>query len=472
MALDKNGEVLARSDKGVPLHTPRPGWTQQDPADWIAAAEAGLAEVARAAGHRRVAALGLSGQMHGMVALDAADQVVYPAILWNDGRTAEQVEWIERAVGRRKLVGRSGNRAVPGFQLPKVLWLRQHEPAVFARVRHVLFPKDYLGLHLTGRRYAEPSDASGSGCFSMQAGEWDARTLSELDLNGELWPGLVRSNEVVGELGASLALRVGLEPGTLVVAGAGDNAAAAVALGLGSAGGRAVGSVSIGTSGVVQVPLPEPMPDPEGRVHLFADALGGYLLLGVTLAAGGSLRWYRDTFAPGRSYGELMRSASASKPGANGVTFVPYLAGERTPHNRADLRGSFNGLSLATSEGDIVRAVIEGVAYSLRDALDVMRPLLTTRSERFLATGGGAAGDLWLETIATLFDTPVARPLTSGGEAYEVGAAEGAAVLAWSGVGATVDTAPRSELVFEPDSGTRAALDDGFARYLDLSRPD
>ncbi len=471
VALGRDGAVVSRSDRPVPLDTPRPGWTQQDPADWLSAAEDGLSAVAAEVDPLRVAAIGLTGQMHGMVALDADDRVVYPAILWNDGRTASQVEEIERVVGRRTLVERTGNRPVPGFQLPKVMWLRENEPDAFTRVRHVLFPKDYLGLHLTGRRYAEPADASGSGCFDLATRNWSAEILGALGLGPGLWPGLLRSDEVVGELGSSLARRVGLVPGTPVVAGAGDNAAAAVGLGLGSSRQNPVGSISLGTSGVVQVPSLAPTPDPEGRVHLFADALGGYLLLGVTLAAAGSLRWYRDVFAPGKSYDELMALAAASVPGANGITFVPYLAGERTPHMRSDLRGSFSGLSLATSEGDMVRSVLEGVAYSLRDALDVMRPVLTAAPQRFLATGGGASSDLWLEALATLFGVPIARPLDGSGEAYEVGAAEGAAVLAWRGVGVTVDTASRHERVFEPVDEMRVALEDGYARYLGVSRP-
>ncbi|MBX3143581.1 MAG: xylulokinase [Trueperaceae bacterium] len=469
VALDSAGTVVARADNPVPLHTPRAGWTEQDPADWTSAAEAGMRAVGAAIDPTRVAVIGLSGQMHGMVALDGEGRVVHPAILWNDGRTADQVAAIERVVGRDPVVRRTGNRPVPGFQLPKVLWLRDNLPEVFARVEHVLFPKDYLGMHLTGRRYAEPSDASGSGCFDLAAREWDAGILGALDLAPNLWPELVHSHEIVGELHSGLASRVGLPAGTPVVAGAGDNAAAAAALGLGSTGPTVVGSVSLGTSGVVQVPAAAPEGDPEGRVHLFADAFGDYLMLGVTLAAAGSLRWYRDTFAPGVGYQELMARAAASAPGANGVTFVPYLAGERTPHMRSDLRASFNGLSLATTDGDMVRAVIEGVAYALRDALDVMRPVLATSPQRFLATGGGAVSDLWLQTIATLYGTPIGRPIDARGGAYEVGAAEGAAVLAWRGLGVTVDTAPRHERLFEPGAEL-AALEDGYARYLESSR--
>jgi len=475
VALGANGTVVARAEHPVPLHTPQPGWTQQDSADWVAATEAGLRAVTADVGPDRVAAIGLSGQMHGMVALDASDEVVYPAILWNDGRTAEQVERIEETVGRDIIVRRTGNRPVPGFQLPKVMWLRDHEPEAFARTRHVLFPKDYLGMHLTGRRYAEPTDASGSGCYELATGAWDVATLAALDLDPGLWPEVVASTDIVGEVDSGLARRLGLTTGVPVVAGAGDNAAAAAAMGLRADRGGApagTGSVSLGTSGVVQVPVAAPIPDPEGRVHLFADAYGGYLLLGVTLAAAGSLRWYRDTLGAGRSYDQLMESAAASTTGANGVTFVPYLAGERTPHMRADLRGSFHGLSLASTEADMVRAVIEGVAFSLRDALDVMRPLVGDGAPtRFLATGGGAVDDLWLETIATLFGREVARPLDDDGTAYEVGAAEGAAVLAWRGLSVTVDLTPADERVFAPVP-EREGLEDAYRRYLEISRRD
>lgn len=479
VALDATGKVVARADNPVPLHTPKPGWTQQDPADWLAAAEAGIREVAAAVGGARVRAIGLSGQMHGMVALDAADVVTHPALLWNDGRTAAEVEEIDRRVGRDLLVERTGNRPVPGFQLPKVLWLRRNEPEAFARTTRILFPKDYLGLHLTGEAYAEPTDASGSGAFDLRGGAWDGQVLGALDLDPGLWPKVLPSDAVVGGLRPALAARLGLEPGTPVVAGAGDNAAAAVALGL-SAKVPELGSLSIGTSGVVQVPVAEPTPDPQGRVHLFAHADGGFLLLGVTLAAGGSLRWYRDTFARGRSYADLMAAAASSAPGAGSVTFVPYLSGERTPHMRTDLRGAFHGLSLATTEADVVRAVIEGVAFSLREARDLMLPLISRsrdlsasppKAARFLATGGGAGSDLWLQILADLLGASVARPVMETGEAFEVGAAEGAAVLGWRGLGVEVSTSPEREVVFEPGSAEVEALDAAYQRYLALSRP-
>jgi xylulokinase len=465
VAQGAGGRIHARSERAVPLATPRPGWTEQDPSDWVAAAEAAVHEVATAVTGERVVALALSGQMHGMVALDDGDRVVRPALLWNDQRTAAEVDEIHTRVGRGRLIERTGNPAVTGFQLPKVLWLRRHEPDRFAATRHVLFPKDYLGLHLCGEAVAEPCDASGSGAYHLARGAWDTEVLEALDLDPGLWPRLIPSHGVSGDLRAEVAKRLGLRSGIPVVAGAGDNAAAATGLALGRAAPE-VGCVSLGTSGVLQAPLAAPTPDPDGRVHLFAHTDGAYLLLGVTLAAAGSLRWYRDTFAPERSFEALVVDAAGSPVGSHGVTFKPYLAGERTPHLRADLRGSLHGLSLATRHGDVVRAVLEGVAFSLREALEVMAPL--SRPERFIATGGGAVSDVWLQILADAFGSPVGRPTDPGGRALEVGAAEGAAHLAWRSLGQSSERRPHADAWFEPDADTSDAMATAFARYRRL----
>ena len=468
VALDRDGRVVARAENPLELSTPRPGWTEQDPSDWVEATEAGLKAVAAEVGSDRITAIGLSGQMHGMVATDADDRVVRPALLWNDQRTSDEVAEIETAVGRRRLIERTGNPAVTGFQLPKVMWLRNHEPKAFARTTRIALPKDHVGFCLTGEAVAEPTDASGTGAYNLRSGSWDEEILGAVGLDPGLWPRLVRSDEVVGGLLKSVAARVGLTAGLPVVAGAGDNAAAATALALGSEH-PAVGSVSLGTSGVLFAALDSPTPEPEGRVHLFAHADGSYNLLGVTLAAGGSVTWYRDVFAPGDSYEALMQRAGESPPGANGVTFKPYLAGERSPHLRPDLRGSFHGLSLATSEADVVRAVLEGVAFSLREAYDAMAPLAAPA--RWLATGGGAESDLWLEIIATVLDAPLGRPAGPDGKEVEAGAGEGAAWLAWRAMGHTRKREPRAATWFEPDRETADALAEAFTRYKSVGEP-
>lgn len=450
VAIDRSGATVASADRSYPLHTPQPGWTEQDPTDWREAATAALRELMGALGDRPVVGIGLSGQMHGMVALDDDGAVVRPAILWNDQRTDGAVQAIEERIPPETLIQRGGNPAITGFQLPKVVWLREHEPEAFARVRHVLFPKDWIGYGLTGRFATDPSDASGSNAFHLASKQWDEEVLGALDLDPSLFPAVVASDEVVGHVTNEAARSTGLAEGTPVVAGAGDNAAAATALGLSSERPE-LGSVSLGTSGVIFAPVREPTPDPQGRVHLFCHADGSYHLLGVTLAAAGSMQWLRDTLFPDRSFEELVEHGMESPVGARGVRFLPYLAGERTPHMDPDLRGAWRGLSLATDTRDLVRSVLEGVAFSLRDALEVMRPLCAV--ERALATGGGARSDPWLGMVADVLELPLSRPGDVPGAAY------GAAVLAWRSQGETLTLRHEQGDAFEPAADVRAGYD-------------
>ena len=463
VAIDATGALLLEANRGYPLRTPHPGWTEQDPADWVAATLDALAEVATRLGDERPVALGLSGQMHGMVALDATGAVVRPAPLWNDQRTGDAVKAIEERVGRAELIRRTGNPAITGFQLPKVVWLRAAEPEAFARTRQVLLPKDYLGFVLTGAMATEPSDASGVGCLNLARRDWDDEILAALDLSRDLFPRVAASDEVIGHLSAPMALATGLPLGLPVVAGGGDNAAAAIGLGLSSAR-MGFGSVSLGTSGVIFAPLDAPTPDPLGRAHLFCHADGGYHLLGVTLAAGGSLRWCRDVLAPNATYDALMAEASTVAPGSGGVTFLPYLAGERTPHLDPDARGAWVGLSLAHGRAHLVRAVLEGVAFSLRDALDVMQPI-TPLFELF-ATGGGARSPLWRGIVADVLGVRLQKPRREEGAAY------GAALLALANSGAAgslqdvLALAPRDGEAVKPNH--EPAYAGALARYRDL----
>ena len=466
VALGRDGQTVAQTTRTYPLLTPQPGWTEQRPQDWAEATLAALREVAghlQAAGHTPLA-LGLSGQMHGAVFLDARGEVIRPAPLWNDQRTADAVAEIETEVPRPELIARTGNRAVTGFQLPKVLWLRQAEPENFARTRQVLLPKDYLGHVLTGQMHTEPSDASGVGALNLASKTWDQGVLDALGLSAELFPEVIASTAVSGHLSAEMAAQTGLPAGLPVVAGGGDNAAAGVALGLSSLRPQ-TGSVSLGTSGVLFVPLVRPTPDPEGRVHLFAHADGGYNLLGVTLSAAGALQWFRDRLAPDASFETLIAEAASVPGGADGVTFLPYLAGERSPYMNPDLRASWTGLTLAHGRGHLVRALLEGTAFALADAYEVMRPFSSVHT--LLATGGGARSDLWLGLVSGALGMEVRRTVS------EPGAAEGAALLAFPTAGFAPDLntvmlthSPAGEVV--PEVGTAEA---GRQHQREVERP-
>ena len=459
IALTTDGATIASSSATYPLLTPQPGWTEQHPSDWLAGTTAALNDLMlKVAGRFEVIALGVSGQMHGAVFLDEGRAVIRPAPLWNDQRTAAACLELDAAVP--DLIARTGNAAVTGFQLPKLLWLRQAEPAHYSRVAHVLFPKDYLNLCMTGAIASEPSDASGSGAMNIHTKTWDDTIINALKLERRIFPALQPSSSVMGAVTAEFAAASGLPAGIPVIAGAGDNAAAAIGLGVSSAK-MGVGSVSLGTSGVLIAPLSEPKVQAEGRVHLFCHADGSYFLLGVTLSAAGSLQWLRDTIAPGVDFNDLMLEAASIPSGCEGVTYMPYLSGERSPHLDPDLRGAWLGLSLAHGRGHLTRAVLEGVAFSLRDTLEVMRPLVNLES--LLAVGGGATSALWLEIVGGALQTSLVKP------ALEEGPARGAAILALVGAGvygsvalALEATAPQLAGVgVSPD----AALEEAYTRY-------
>jgi xylulokinase len=460
IAVDLQGQILAQTTRSYPLLTPQPGWTEQNPSDWVEASLDALSNVTQQLDGHRAISLGLSGQMHGMVPIDAEGRVIRPAILWNDQRTGKAVEEIEATILRQELIQRTGNPVITGFQLPKVVWLRTEEPQAYALLRQILLPKDYLGYVLTGERVTEPSDASGVGCLNLASRQWDTDILNALNISPALFPTVVESTAIAGRLKSDIATRVGLPAGLPVVAGGGDNAAAAVGLGISSSHLNR-GSLSIGTSGVIFAPCDRPIPDPEGRVHLFCHVDGGYHLLGVTLAAGGSLRWYRDTFAPQIAYTELMDMAERSLPGARGILFLPHLSGERSPHLDPDTRAAWVNVSLAHTQADLTRAVLEGVAFSLRAALAVISEI--TPVHQLLATGGGARSSTWLQILADVLQIELIAPKAEEGAAY------GAAILAMVGVGAY----PNLEAAFEmqtQDSNTvepqaNPVYEEAFKRY-------
>jgi xylulokinase len=450
IALAPDGDVLARDERTYQLSTPRPGWAEQDPEDWWRASEAALAAV----GADGLAGIGLSGQMHGLVALDAADAVLRPAILWNDQRTAGECAEIEERVGLERLIALTGNRALTGFTAPKLLWLRRHEPDVYGRIAHVLLPKDYVRLRLTAERAIDVADASGTLLFDVAGRRWSGEVLDALELPADWLPPALESPEVSGRTAA----------GVPVAAGAGDQAAGALGVGVDRVGAA---SVQIGTSGVVFSALPEFAADPEARVHVFCHAVPGmWHAMGVMLSAAGSLRWVRDALL-GESYEELVSEATRWPPGAEGLLFQPYLAGERTPHADPNARGAFVGLSLRHDRGALVRAVLEGVAFGLKDSLELLRAL-GVRPEVGRVSGGGARSELWLRIVASVLDLPLERTAAEEGAAYGAALLGGVAAGVFAGPQEAVERCVRVRDRIEPDPAWRDAYGELYPRFRRL----
>jgi xylulokinase len=416
LAVSETGEVLASAEVGYELSTPRPGWAEQDPDDWWRATEQALESL----GVRDVVGIGLSGQMHGLVALDATGEVIRPAILWNDQRTFAECREIEERVGFERLVELTGNRALTGFTAPKLLWLRNHEGESYERIDSVLLPKDYVRRWLCGEHATDVADASGTLLFDVARRRWSDEVLDALEIPREWLPRALESSSVSGETAQ----------GVPVAAGAGDQAAGALGVGAVEPGPA---SVVLGTSGVVFSALEAYRADPQARVHVFCHAVPDrWHAMGVMLSAAGSLQWFRDALAPGVEYGALLAEAERWEAGAEGLTFLPYLAGERTPHADPDAKGAFVGLTLRHDRGALTRAVLEGVAFGLRDCLDVVREV-GAAPEVGRASGGGARSELWLRIVASALELPVERLAVEEGAAYGAALLGGIAGGLWAG---------------------------------------
>ncbi len=448
---EEDGAILARREIGYPLSTPRPDWAEQDPADWWRATQ----EAIDGLGVDEPAGIGLSGQMHGLVALDAAGEVIRPAILWNDGRTAAECAEIEERVGLERLIALTGNRALTGFTAPKLLWLRKHEPEAYGRIARIMLPKDYVRWRLCGEHAIDMADASGTLLLDVAGRRWSDEVLDALEIERGWLPRLLESPEVSGTTAA----------GVPVAAGAGDQAAGALGVGVDRPGPL---SVALGTSGVVFAALPAFAADERARVHAFCHAVpGGWHAMGVMLSAAGSLAWLRDTVAPGAEFGGLVEEAAGWEPGAEGLTFLPYLAGERTPHADPSARGSFTGLSLRHDRGALVRSVLEGVAYGLRDSLDLLVEL-GVRPERGRVSGGGARSELWLRIIASVLEIPLERPVVEEGAAYGAALLGGVAGGAWASTDEAVAACVRVTGEVEPEPAWIEPYAEGRARFRAL----
>jgi xylulokinase len=486
IAIDADGGgVLAEASRSYPLDAPRPGWAEQDPDDFSTAAFEALREIARALGRRAgsVRALGLTGQMHSAVLLDGAHEVVRPAILWCDTRTTAQCEAITRALGHDGLRRAVGNRALEGFTLPKLLWLREHEPEAFARVDKVLMPKDFVGLRLTGELGTDASDASGTLAFDPASRRWSEEVVRAVGLPVSLWPPAGESSSLLGRLTAAASEALGLPAGLPVARGAADNAAGAVGLGV-VRPGRAM--ASIGTSGVVLAHTGSYVVEPQMRLHSFCHAVPGrYYLMGVMLAAGGALRWYREVLCDGEGLAARLRgddpyeiiteAASTARPGAGGVVFLPYLMGERTPHADATARAAFVGMTGRTTKADLSRAVLEGITFGLCDSLDLIREVCPSNGSgtgvrEIRLTGGGARSPFWRKLMADTFDTPVGLTTSTEGPAFGAAILGGVAAGEFASVEAGADALVHVTARVEPEPGEAARLREAHEAYRGLYR--
>jgi xylulokinase len=430
LLLEVHGGLKGSAAVGCPISTPHPLWSEQNPADWWTASLLCIRRLIADSDVEpsQVAGVGLTGQMHGLVLLDSLGEVLRPCIMWNDQCTFVQCERIRERLDKERLVQITGNDALSGFTAPKILWVRQHEPDVFAMVRHILLPKDYVRFKLTGDYATDCSDGAGTILFDLKERTWSKEVLEELEIPADWLPMVFESPELTGHVSAAAATETGLIEGTPVVGGAGDQAAQAVGVGAIHPG---IIALTLGTSGVVFAPTAMPQADPKGRLQAFCHAVPGrWHLMGVMLSAAGALRWYHDALTPQIDYDALVAEAESIPPGSEGLLFLPYLTGERTPYPDPLARAAWVGLTLRHLRGHMTRAVLEGVAFGLRDCFELVREAGLCTIEQVRVSGGGAKSPVWLQILADVLGVELVTVKTTEGAAY------GAAMLAGVGVGA------------------------------------
>ena len=468
LIIDQQGIVVGTANTEHPLSSPFPLWSEQNPEDWWNGALNSIRQVLAQTGiaGQEVAAIGLTGQMHGLTLLDEGGKVLRPAILWNDQRTASQCDEIREKVGRSRLIQITGNDALTGFTAPKILWVREHEPEVYGKIRHILLPKDYLRYHLTGGFAVDRADGSGTILFDIRTRDWSPEMLTALEIPLEWLPTTFEGTQVTGQVSTDAARLTGLKAGTPVVGGGGDQSAGAVGVGAVEPG---IVSLALGTSGVVFATTDGPFIEPQGRLHAFCHSVPNrWHLMGVMLSAAGSLRWYRDTFAPGMDYDTLLAPAAQIAPGCEGLLFLPYLTGERTPYPDPLARGSFTGMTIRHSLPYFSRAVLEGVAFGLRDSFELIKSAGLSQIRQVRVSGGGARSALWRQILADVFNSELVTINTTEGAAY------GAALLAGVGAGywPDVDQACQAGIRItgstQPVSSTVAGYESTYQLYRQL----
>ncbi len=429
LLIDPVGQVIAVASMHYSFETPRPLWSEQHPDLWWEGAQQSIRAVLQQSrvDPVQIGGIGLTGQMHGLVLLDQAGQVLRPSILWNDQRTQAQCDEIHQRIGREKFIQITGNVALTGFTAPKILWVKENEPEVYARAAHVLLPKDFVRYKLTGDFAMDKADGAGTVLMDLKARDWSDEVLSALDIPRGWMPPLYEGPQITGRLTPAAAAATGLLAGTPVMAGGGDQAAGAVGMGVVSPG---IVGLTVGTSGVVFASTPAALIEPEGRLHAFCHAVPGlWHFMGVMLSAAGSLQWYRDTLAAGLSFDDLLKEAEAVPAGSDGLQFLPYLSGERTPHPDPLARGGFIGLTVRHGRGHLTRAVLEGVAFGLKDSFGLIQNAGLGEIHQVRASGGGTKSALWRQILASVLEAELVTVNTTEGAAY------GAALLAAVGAG-------------------------------------
>ena len=468
LIMDDQGKVVAVASSPHTLQSPKPLWTEQNPAEWWSAASASIRTALEKTGivGEDIAAIGLTGQMHGLVLLDEAGAVLRPAILWNDQRTQSQCDEIHARIGKQEFIQISGNVALTGFTAPKILWVKENEPEVYARARHVLLPKDYIRFRLTGEFAMDKADGSGTVLFDLKNRDWSDALLAELDIPRAWMPPTYEGCEFTGRVTSEAAAATGLIVGTPVAAGGGDQAAGAVGVGAVEAG---VVALTVGTSGVVFATTPAPLIEPDGRLHAFCHAVPGmWHFMGVMLSAAGSLQWYRDAIAPELSFDDLVQEAVAIPAGSEGLQFLPYLSGERTPHPDPFARGAFIGLTLRHNRAHLTRAVLEGVAFGLKDSFTLIQNAGLGAIHQIRASGGGVKSALWRQILASVLNAELITVNTTEGGAYGAALLAGVGAGTWRDVGSACKTCIKVTGSTQPDAAQVEAYQKAYPIYQDL----
>ncbi len=468
LLIDIAGRVLAVDSVHYSFETPRPLWSEQHPDLWWHGAQRSIRGVLEKSGvdPARIGGIGLTGQMHGLVLLDAAGGILRPAILWNDQRTQAQCDEIQRRIGRERFIQITGNVALTGFTAPKILWVKENEPEIYARAAHILLPKDYVRLKLTGSYAMDKADGSGTVLMDLRQRSWSDEVLAALEIPAAWLPPLFEGPEITGRLSIEAAQATGLKANTLVVAGGGDQAAQAVGVGAVELG---VVALTVGTSGVVFANTPSALIEPEGRLHAFCHAVPErWHFMGVMLSAAGSLQWYRDTISPEVNIDDLLREAEGAPTGSDGLLFLPYLSGERTPHPDPLARGAFIGLTVRHTRAHLTRAVLEGVAFGLKDSFTLIQNAGLGEIRQVRASGGGAKSALWRQILASVLDAELVTVNTTEGAAYGAALLAGVGAGAWTDVPAACTTTIKVTGSQQPDPAQVGLYGSSYSVYREL----